>query len=59
MVYILLQVKVWTWLAGEDAGYSVSESECNEELDKLKKEMVKAFDYAEGEQVVFSTFMNW
>jgi len=44
----LLQTRLWSLWAGEDAGYTVSDSECEENVEKLKEEMTKVFNYSQG-----------
>lgn len=44
----LLQTRLWTIWAGEDAGYSVSDTECENEIEKLKQEMTKVYNYSQG-----------
>lgn len=44
----LLQTRLWTFWAGEDAGYSVSDTECEKEIEKLKQEMTKVYNYSQG-----------
>lgn len=44
----LFQTRLWSLWAGEDAGYTVSDSECEEKVEKLKEEMTKVFNYSQG-----------
>lgn len=44
----LLQTRLWSFWAGEDAGYSVSDTECEKEIEKLKQEMTKVYNYSQG-----------
>lgn len=42
-----MQAKLWTWIGGEDV-CAVSDAECDQKLRTLKEDMMKAFDYSEG-----------
>ena len=43
------QVKMWSFWNGEDSGFDVpSKQECDENLQKLKSDMMKAFSYSQG-----------
>ena len=44
----LLQTRLWAFWAGEDAGYSVSDTECEKEIEKLKQEMKNVYNYSQG-----------
>lgn len=43
-----MQMKLWSLVGGEDTLCSVSDLECQEELVKLKTNMMKAHTYSLG-----------
>lgn len=49
-MYVMpVQVKLWSLVGAEDGSCSVSDLECQEELIKLKTNMMKAHSYSQGE----------
>ena len=45
---LVLQVKLWSLVGVEEASCSVSDLECQEEMMKLKANMMKAHTYSQG-----------
>lgn len=47
------KIKLFSLFSGKDSTL-VSEDECSTELDKVKTDMVKAFDYSEGDYYCYA-----